>query len=226
MDIDRHHAVETCCVFFRQGFVEQVAQDATTGVEQSLDSPWRAAPRLEFLSGLHSDSRRWILGQMWSLAERCRQGFQPSNFEEDFLILSEKLLMLYAEIKTQISRIPAIKQSTRTELYRRLQNAREYLQSNLDKRISLDDVSREACLSRYHLHRTFKQVFRATPHVYLTNLRLERACSLLHAGNSVLDTTVALGFSSSSAFTRLFRTRYGMPPSLHRKNSKIGQALR
>ena len=163
---------------------------------------------------------------MWSLAERCRQGLQPSNFEEDFLMLSEKIVMLYREIKTQISQIPAIKPSTRNELYRRLQIAREYLHNNLDKPISLEDVSREACLSRFHLHRTFKQVFRATPHVYLTNLRLERARSLLYEGNSVLDTTMALGFSSSTAFTRLFRTRYGIPPSVHRKNSKIRQAVR
>jgi AraC family transcriptional regulator len=215
MNIDTIRPVETCCVFFHRGFVERAAQDVTTPLESSLDAPWRAAPRLQFVSRLHSDSRHTVLPQMWSLAERCGHGIQPSSFEEDFLILAEKLLLLYREIKTQLARVPAAKASTREELFRRLQIAREYLHSNLHNRISLNDVSRESCISRYHLHRSFKQVFRLTPHAYLTKVRLERARTLLQAGHSTLETTLALGFTSPSAFTRLFRTHYGAPPSAH-----------
>ena len=225
MNIDSVRPVETCCVFFGAGFVERVAQDATTPLKSSLDSPWRVAPHLEFLSRLHGDTRRAILPQMWSLAERCGHGVQPSNFEEDFLTLSEKLLMLYREIKSQISRVPATKPSTRDELFRRLQIAREYLHSHLQDRISLEEVSREACISRYHLHRAFKQVFRLTPHAYLTKIRLNRARTLLQAGHSALETTLALGFSSPSSFTRLFRAHYGAPPSAVSKIRKIGQEL-
>jgi AraC-like DNA-binding protein len=224
MNIDSTRPVETCCVFFHSGFVEQVAQDVTTPLEPSLESPWRAAPGLTFLSRLHSDVRHAVLPQMWSLAERCRRGLQPSNFEEDFLILAEKLLMLYREIKTQISRVPASKASTRDELFRRLEVAREYLHGNLHNRVSLDDVSREACISRYHLHRAFKQVFRSTPHTYLTKIRMERARILLQTGHSAIETTLALGFESPSAFTRLFRAHYGVTPSAHSKISKIRQA--
>jgi AraC family transcriptional regulator len=224
MNIDSIRPVETCCVFFHRGFVERVANDATTSLESSLDAPWRAAPGMQFVSRLHSDSRRTILPQMWSLAERCGRGIQPSSSEEDFLILSEKLLMLYREIKAQLARVPAAKASTREELFRRLQIAREYLHSNLHNRISLDDVSRESCISRFHLHRAFKRVFRLTPHAYVTKIRLERARTLLQTGHSALETTLALGFTSPSAFTRLFRAHYGAPPSAHSKISKIGQA--
>jgi AraC-like DNA-binding protein len=224
MNIDSMRTVETCCVFFHRGFVEQVAQDVTTPLEPSLKSPWRSAPDLEFLSRLHTDGKRGVLPQMWSLGERCSRGLQPSNFEEDFLILAEKLLMLYREIKAQISRVPAAKPSTRDELFRRLEVAREYLHGNLHNRISLDDVSREACISRYHLHRAFKQVFRSTPHTYLTKIRMERARILLQTGHSAMETTLALGFESPSAFTRLFRAHYGVTPSAHSKISKIRQA--
>lgn len=222
MNIDSIRPVETCCVFFHSGFVEQIARDATTALAPSLESPWKPPPDLEFLSRLHSDTKRTILPRMWSLARRCSLQFQPSSFEEDFLILSEKLLLLYREIKSQISRVPAAKASTREELFRRLQTAKEYLHSNMHQRISLDDVSREACVSRYHLHRAFKQVFRSTPHMYLTKIRLERAHSLLQTGHGALETAQALGFESPSAFTRLFRAHYGSPPS---KISKIGQAI-
>src|SRR5262249_43276402 len=76
MDIDSVRPVETCCVFFREGFVEGVAQDATTPLKNSLDSPRRAAPRLAGLCRLHFEPEGPILPQMWSLASRCARELQ------------------------------------------------------------------------------------------------------------------------------------------------------
>ena len=45
--------LETCCAFFQHGFVERVAQDATSSVQESLDAPARLAPPLHFLSRIH-----------------------------------------------------------------------------------------------------------------------------------------------------------------------------
>lgn len=132
--------------------------------------------------------------------------------------------MLYQEVKAQFMPVPAAKTSTRRELFRRLQIAREYLHENVDRRISLEEVSREACLSRYHLHRAFRRVFRLTPHAYVTGLRLNRARSLLQGGRAVTDVAMDIGFTSVSAFTRLFRSRFGLLPSAVSKIRKIGQA--
>jgi AraC family transcriptional regulator len=180
---------------------------------------------LQSLSRLHSDPKRLVLSHMWSLAERCTEEIQPSGYEEDFLMLSQKLLMLYREVKAQVLRVPGAKPSTR-ELFRRLQIAREYLHGSVDRRISLEQLSREACVSRYHLLRAFQHVFRQTPHAYLTALRLERARSLLQDGRSVTSTAMDVGFTSVSAFTRRFRAHYGIPPSAVSKIRKIGQAQR
>jgi AraC family transcriptional regulator len=224
MNINCAKPVETCCVFFRSGFVEEVAQDATTPLEASLDSPWRDAPQLAFLSRLHSDPDRAFLPAIWSLADRCSEELQPSSFEEHFLMLSQNVLMFYREVKAQFLRVPGAKTSTREELFRRLQIAREYLHESVGRRISLEEVSREACISRYHLHRAFRRVFRLTPHAYVTALRLNRARSLLQSGRPVTDVAMDIGFTSVSAFTRLFRSRYGVPPSSVPKIRKIGQA--
>jgi AraC family transcriptional regulator len=217
MNIEVPRPMETCCAFFRKGFVEQVAQDATTPLQTSLDMPFRDAPRLEFIARLHRDPKQSILSRVWTLAERCESQLQPSSFEEDFLILSQSLLVLYRDIRAQISRVPAAKPSTREELFRRLQIAKEYLHSCKEERISLETVAREACLSPYHLHRSFSRVFKRTPHQYLTDLRMERACSLLKAGHKVVDACIEVGFTSTSSFSRLFRSRFGYPPSQIRK---------
>lgn len=225
MNIDSDSPVETCCVFFRSGFVEEVAQDATTSLDASLDAPWRDAPPLNFLSRLHADRMKMIVPRVQSLAERCSEEIQPSSFEEDFLTLSRSLLLFYREVRQQFLRVPAAKASTREELFRRLQIAREYLHDNVDRRISLEEISREACVSRYHLHRAFRRVFRLTPHAYITGLRLERALALLEGGRSVTDVALDVGFNSLSAFTRLFHSRFGHPPSGVPRIRNIEQAL-
>jgi AraC family transcriptional regulator len=213
MDIDAPRPVETCCAFFSHGFAEQVAQDATTPLQASLDAPVRRPPSLNFLGRLHKDSDNSILPRLRTLAQRCSRELRPSSFEEDFLVLSEQLILLYKEITTQMARVPAAKASTREELFRRLQHAREYIHGSTDQAISLEDVAREACLSRYHLHRAFTRVFRQTPHAYLTGLRLEKAHAFLKAGCTVTEACVEVGFSSAPSFSRLFRARYGFPPS-------------
>jgi len=213
MDVDELRPIETCCAFFSHGFVERVAQDATTPLQASLDAPARTPPPLNFLSRLHQDAGGAILPRLRSLSERCSRELQPSSFEEDFLVLSAGLVVLYEEITTQIAKVPAARASTREELFRRLQHAREYIHGCADQPISLKDVAREACLSRYHLHRAFTRVFRQTPHAYLTGLRLERAHAFLKAGRTVTEACVEVGFSRPSSFSRLFRGRYGFTPS-------------
>src|SRR5687767_8641696 len=223
MDIEIPRPIETCCAFFQQGFVERVAQDMTSPLQASLDAPSRSAPALSFLSRLHTDRKGTILPRLRSLADRCSEQLQPSSFEEDFLILSQTVTALHQDITSQIARVPAAKQSTQEELFRRLQIAREFLHGNVSERVSLEEVAREACLSRYHLHRAFKRTFRQTPHAYLTTLRLNRALCLLNEGRSVTEASLEVGFTSMSAFSRLFRSRFGVSPSSQIR--KIGQAV-
>jgi AraC-like DNA-binding protein len=219
MDVNAPRPVETACIFFRSGFVEAHALDATTSVEASLDDPQRAAPALPFLSRLHRDPDGRTMRRVQSVAARCERELRPSSFEEDFLILSDELLRLYAEVRAQMARLPALKARTREEVFRRLQRGREYLHSSMEESVSLESTARVACLSRYHFHRAFVQAFRKTPHVYLTEVRLARAHGLLQSGFGVLEACAEVGFSSASSFTRLFKGVYGVPPSAIRKRT-------
>ena len=218
MDIDAPRVMETACAFFRRGFVETVAQDATTPLEASLDQPNRSAPALPYIFRLHADPEHLIVSRAQTLARRCSSELQPSSFEEDFLLLSKSLVLLYEQIRSQMARVPAAKASTREELFRRLEVGREYIHSYAGGPLSLDTVAREACLSRYHFHRVFTRVFQKTPHSYLTEVRLARAHSLLRSGFTVDQVCADVGFSSSSSFGRLFRTQYGVSPGAVRKS--------
>jgi AraC-like DNA-binding protein len=213
LEIDSPRSIETACAFFRGGFVEEVAQDIDTSAESSLDNPVRSAPPVPWLGSLHTDPDGRIAGRVQTMAKRCRMQLFPSGFEEDFLLLSHELLRFYREIAVRVARIPALRAGTREELFRRIETGREYLHSYAGGAVSLDAVARAACLSRYHFHRTFTQAFGQTPHAYLTEIRLARAHSLLQSGRSATQVCLDVGFASLPSFSRLFRARYGFPPS-------------
>jgi AraC-like DNA-binding protein len=220
MNIDTARPVSTCCVFFQTGFVEQVALDLTSPLKNALDAPDRAAPPLPYLSAIHDGRGRALVDRVQSLAPRCRQALAPSGFEEDFLLLAGGLLAFYQQIRDEASRVPAARESTRTELYRRLLSGRDFIHAHSSGPLSLNAVARAACLSPFHFHRGFTQAFGQTPHAYITRLRLARARTLIAAGAPVLDACVEVGFSSPSAFSRLFRSRYGEAPSAVRRSKQ------
>ncbi len=224
MNIDVLRPVETCCAFFAPGFVEQIAADMTSPLQAALDSSDRIAPPLAYLSVRHGDRERALTGRVRILAERCEKALNPSSSEEDFVVLAILLLEYYEQIRAQAARVPAARHSTRQELFRRLLLGREYIHSHCSDPISLGAVARAACLSPFHFHRGFTGAFEETPHSYLTGLRLAQAREMIASGTSVLEACVAVGFSSPSAFSRLFRKRLGYTPfAVRREFARSGK---
>ncbi|WP_027723382.1 helix-turn-helix domain-containing protein [Maridesulfovibrio zosterae] len=94
-----------------------------------------------------------------------------------------------------------------------VKQAREYLNENLSSKISLDELSKVAGLSRYHLLRVFRKNTGLPPHSYHLQQRLEHAKRLLRSGLSFAETALQSGFSDQSHFTNTFRKYTGATPS-------------
>jgi AraC family transcriptional regulator len=226
MNIESLTPVETCCAFFAPGFVERTVLDATSPLERSLDEPERATPAAPYLSRAHRDGERALVGRVQSLVQRCRPALAPSAWEEDFLLLAIELLQFQGNVREQTARIPALRNSTRQELFRRLLIGRDYMHSHVSEPVSLAAAARAACLSPFHFHRGFTHAFEQTPHAYLTGIRLAQARRMIEGGSLVLDACLDAGFASASAFTRLFQTQYGEKPSeVRRKFARSGKRL-
>ena len=222
MEIDEHRPVTTCCVFFAHGFVESVARDLSQPVRHSLDEPANTGAPLTFLSRLHPRDQR-VVPAMRAIRERILTGAETSEMEERYLLLARNLLLIYAETREQIARVPAARASTRTEMLRRVSRGRDFLHAYAAHSATLQETARAAHLSPFHFHRIFTLAFNQTPHSYLTCLRLEHARSLLAKGLPVTEVCGAIGFQSLGSFSTLFRKRFGVPPS---QFSKIREALR
>jgi AraC-like DNA-binding protein len=99
-----------------------------------------------------------------------------------------------------------------------IERALEYMRENYSRGCPLDDVAAVVCLSPYHFIRTFRKHTGKTPHEYLVNLKIEKACDLLiHDKHSITETSFMCGFNNTSHFSTVFRRIKGISPSKYRK---------
>lgn len=102
-------------------------------------------------------------------------------------------------------------------LYRRIVQAKLFMDEHFMEAIDADVISGEAAFSKFHFIRLFKQVYEVPPRVYLSNLRLDRAKQLLDEGMPVTDACYTVGFQSPTTFSRAFKRRVGSSPSVYRQ---------
>lgn len=106
--------------------------------------------------------------------------------------------------------------AVRAELARRVLRARDWIEADIARPVTLDALAAIAGLSPNHLIRAFRTILGQTPHRYLTERRLEAAQTLLARGSSVTNTCMAVGFESVPSFSRLFRQHTGLSPAAWR----------
>lgn len=108
-------------------------------------------------------------------------------------------------------------------LYKRIVEAKLYIDAHFVDKIDLDNMASQACFSKYHFLRLFKQAFGTSPHQYLTQVRIAKAKELLRQGRSVAETCEATGFDSIPSFTLLFKKVVGSSPKAYHNEQMAKQ---
>ena len=94
-----------------------------------------------------------------------------------------------------------------------LSNAIEYIESNLDKDISIDAAAQIACCSTYYFQRVFTYVAGISLSEYIRRRRMSQAAfELQKSDKKVLDIALKYGYSSPTAFNRAFQSVHGITP--------------
>src|SRR5262249_25122096 len=94
-----------------------------------------------------------------------------------------------------------------------MRRVREYVEVHLGESIDLSMLAGVAGLSVHHFARQFKQSAGVTPHIYLTQKRVERAQEMLARTDLPLSyIAYAAGFSDQSHLARHFRQMLGATP--------------
>ena len=102
-----------------------------------------------------------------------------------------------------------------------LRIAREYLESNFLRPLSLAEIAGAAGVHRVHLSREFRRYFSTTVGEYLRRKRIEHACHLVSNTNMALaEIAMTCGFSDQSHFSATFRRQVGLTPARFRQMSQ------
>jgi AraC family transcriptional regulator len=206
---------QTFNIHFGEYFVDEVYNSLSAHPEKLTGDDHFTVPfeRLDFHNRLCVKDQQFtkVLKEIASIANNK-------------LLLDEKLFEQIAilfqrdkEVQKINEQLPAIKNSTREEITKRLIHTADYIHSYYDKDLSLDELAEVACLSKFHFLRLFKIAFNKTPHQFVTEVKIERAKSLLRTTSSeIANISRTLGFDNASSFSRSFYNHVGVYPSQYR----------
>ena len=89
-----------------------------------------------------------------------------------------------------------------------------YIRKNLDKPLSIRELSNKAYMSESHFHRVFKNELGISPVDFINNERIKLATRLLADPKiTVKEVYMRCGFDSRSYFNRMFRKKQQLSPT-------------
>ncbi len=93
----------------------------------------------------------------------------------------------------------------------------DYLERNLEKKISLDQISKDIGYSKFYLNRIFTEQTGITIYKYLQNRRLTVAAEkLVKTHRPITQIAYEAGYDTQQAFSFAFKQAYGYPPKVYR----------
>lgn len=115
------------------------------------------------------------------------------------------------------------------EYISRINKAFDYIESNIEKPLTLEELAAVANFSKYHFNRIFLSMVGETPFQFISRVRLEKAAMLIRSNKDETISEIAYrcGFSDISIFSRNFKNYFKVSASKYRaiksKNSNISQ---
>lgn len=88
----------------------------------------------------------------------------------------------------------------------------EYINDHLEEDISIDELSKQFYLSKFHLSREFKKHTGTTIHRYMMQKKLIKAKELILKDYPINSVYKQSGFGDYSNFFRAFKNEYGVTP--------------
>lgn len=102
-----------------------------------------------------------------------------------------------------------------------IDKAKEYIERQYHKDISLDEVSKEVNISPYYFSKLFKEETGENFIEYLTNLRMNKAKELLsNTDMSMKEICCQIGYSDPNYFSRIFKKNIGVTPTEYKEGRR------
>lgn len=146
------------------------------------------------------------------LKEVMNECYEHRDFEDTGIKMTILQLLLY--LCRNHSSDATEDYSAKKSAFQHIQRAIAYIEKNIDKKISLDDIAKEVGLSKYYFLKKFKSLTGHTPIEYINISKCEHAYELLRSGKyTVQEVSVLCGFDSPPYFTNVFKKCRNCSPS-------------
>lgn len=130
--------------------------------------------------------------------------------------ISDKIILIFTEIMQMLA--SKYFEQKNNNISQIAKDTKEKLDDISDYRITLNEAIKSLAYSKCHIIREFKGAYGITPYEYLLNKRFNIAKAMLENTNmSVSSIAEKLGFCDAHYFSRCFSKRFGVSPSIYRK---------
>lgn len=99
---------------------------------------------------------------------------------------------------------------------------REFIDKNIEKKLTLEYISEELFISVPHIERVFKETFHITPSKYIYQRKIDQVATLLITTNlSIENIANELGYTDAKYLSKCFKKVKGISPLKYRKQRII-----
>ena len=141
---------------------------------------------------------------------------QPEELRNAYLRVKTLELLLYlAKLKpsgrNQMTQYQA-------EQVRVIREIHDLLASNMERRFTIEELSRKYLMNQTTLKAVFKSVYGESIAAHMKEHRMEKAAALLHESDmSIAEIGRLVGYESQSKFTAAFKEQFGQLPKEYRR---------
>lgn len=104
--------------------------------------------------------------------------------------------------------------------YEDIQKSLKYIEENLNKQLTVQEIAHEVGYSVSHFCKLFRLYQKSSPMDYLRQLRLIRAREELTSDKKMLEIALDYGFETASGFSKAFRKEFGYSPTFYRSQNQ------
>lgn len=216
-DLEIPAAAETFNIHFGEHFLEEVLTSCQ--YPEQLDADWRARERPYYVYNRVYPQNPRLQALIQGIHQRKQSAFlDPLWLEEQLYYILCTILSISQRDFLRMQQLPAMKASSREEIFRRLSLAVDFIYAHFDQQLTLEELARCACFSKFHFLRLFKIAFGQSPHQFITQFRIQKAKEWLrHTDWPIHLIASQIGLENTSSFSRLFYQKTGYYPTPFRQ---------